>query len=233
MERAVVRGRRAKPSAVPALLGVDEKAIARGQRYMTLVCDLEQGTVEYIGQDRRQASLEAYFDAFEAQARQSAQAISLDMWPAYINACRAKIEEAERKMVLDRFHIMCHVIDAVASLKTARAWAIKEALRGLWEHPHEFAAEPFCRRRYFWATHSRLTPIVDAAKMIARHLVDVMTSFRHRITNAMAEGLNSRIATIRKRARGFRNTDHFKIAVYSHCGGLDLWPRRATHWKAG
>lgn len=279
MERAVVRGRKAKPSAVPALLGVDEKAIAKGQRYMTLVCDLEQGTVEYIGQDRRQASLEAYFDAFEPQARQAVKAISLDMWPAYINACRAKIEDAEHKMVFDRFHIMRHVIDAVdtvrkrehkallsigddtlsrskylwlysaenvpsrqrqrfdelknASLKTARAWAIKESLRGLWEHPHEFAAEPFWRRWYFWATHSRLAPIVQAAKMIARHLDNVMTYFRHRVTNAMAEGLNSKIATIQKRACGFRNADHFKIAVYFHCGGLDLWPRRATHWKAG
>ena len=38
----------------------------------------------------------------------------------------------------------------------------------------------------------------------------------------MAEGLNSKIATIQKRACGYRNASHFKIAVYFHCGGLDL-----------
>ena len=53
----------------------------------------------------------------------------------------------------------------------------------------------------------------------------------HRISNAMAEGLNSKVATIQKRACGYRNASHFKVAVYFHCGGLDLWPRRWTHAK--
>jgi hypothetical protein len=34
-------------------------------------------------------------------------------------------------------------------------------------------------------------------------------------------------------ACGYRNRDHFKIAVYFHCGGLNLYPARATHTKAG
>jgi transposase len=38
---------------------------------------------------------------------------------------------------------------------------------------------------------------------------------------------------VQKRACGFRNRDHFKIAVYFHCGGLDLLPHRATPTKAG
>src|SRR5262245_9537598 len=41
MERAVRRGRAAKDRALPQVIGVDEKAIAKGHRYMTLVCDLE------------------------------------------------------------------------------------------------------------------------------------------------------------------------------------------------
>jgi transposase len=44
MERAVRRGRAAKGVALPGLLGVDEKAIAKGHRYMTLVCDLKEAT---------------------------------------------------------------------------------------------------------------------------------------------------------------------------------------------
>jgi transposase len=53
------------------------------------------------------------------------------------------------------------------------------------------------------------------------------------VTNAVAEGLNSKIATVQKRACGYRNRDHFKIAVYFHCGGLNLYPAGATHTKAG
>lgn len=51
MERAVVRGRAAKGNTLPKQIGVDEKAIAKGHQYMTLVCDLEEATVEYIGDD--------------------------------------------------------------------------------------------------------------------------------------------------------------------------------------
>src|SRR5439155_12966517 len=61
------------------------------------------------------------------------------------------------------------------------------------------------------STHSQLPPIIEAAKTIARHLPNVLTYFKHRITNAAAEGLNSKIATIHKRACGYRNPERFKI----------------------
>ena len=205
------------------------------------------------------------------------EAISLDMWPAFINACRDGVPEADGKMVFDRFHIMRHVVEAVdkvrkrehkalmdkgdttlvkskylwltnpsnmtdqakarfeelqsSELATGRAWALKEVLRELWNYTSAAWALKFWKRWYFWATHSRLQPMIDAAKLIARHLPNVLTYFKHRITNAVAEGLNSKIATVQKRACGFRNRDHFKIAIYFHCGGLDLYPARVTHGK--
>jgi transposase len=115
-----------------------------------------------------------------------------------------------------------------ATLKTARAWALKESLRTLWDYASRGWAQRFWRRWYFWATHSRLAPMIEVARMIQRHLPNVLTYFTHRVTNAVAEGLNSKIATIQKRACGFRNRDHFKIAVYFHCGGLDLYPSAST-----
>jgi transposase len=279
MERAVLRGRAAKGAALPTLLGVDEKAIAKGHRYMTLVCDLKEATVEYIGEDRREASLTGYFEAFPEASRAQIEAVSLDMWPAYINACTNQIPNADQKMVFDRFHIMRHVVEAVdkvrkkenkalmsagdstlvkskylwlysaenvpersrehfnaikaMELKTARAWALKEALRELWRYTSVAWASKFWQRWYYWATHSRLRPMIDAAKLIARHLPNVLTYFTHRITNAVAEGLNSKIATVQKRACGYRNPNHFKIAVYFHCGGLDLYPSALTHRKVG
>ena len=39
--------------------------------------------------------------------------------------------------------------------------------------------------------------------------------------------INSKIQTIKKRAYGFRNREHFKTAIYFHCGGLHLYP--VTH----
>ena len=279
MERAVLRGRAAKGSALPRHLGVDEKAIAKGHRYMTVVCDLEQATVEYVGEERNEEGLAAYFKAFPLEQRQAIEAICLDMWAPYINACQAHVPQAAQKMVFDRFHIMRQVLKAVnkvrhqehrallkkgdtslaktkylwlysaenvpllakehfeqlrgMELKTARAWALKESLRELWNYKAQRWARRFWKHWYFWATHSRLAPMVYVARLIARHLANVLTYFTQRVTNAVAEGLNSKIATVQKRACGYRNRDHFKIAVYFHCGGLNLYPARATHTKAG
>ena len=117
------------------------------------------------------------------------------------------------------------------NLKTARAWALKESLREMWSYHSIGWAKRFWQRWYFWATHSRLAPMIEKAKLLERHLPNILTYFKHHITNAVAEGLNSKIATVQKRACGFRNRDNFKIAVYFHCGGLDLYPISMTHRK--
>ena len=117
------------------------------------------------------------------------------------------------------------------TLKTGRAWALKESLRELWQYTRVGWATRHWKRWYFWATHSRLPPVIETARMIPRHLPNVMTFFAHRLTNAVTEGLNSKIQTIKKMACGFRNREHFKTAIYFHCGGLDLYP--ATHGKTG
>ncbi len=109
-------------------------------------------------------------------------------------------------------------------LNVGRAWSIKESLRRLWSYLDLSRAKTFWKRWYFWATHSRLAPVREVAMMIKRHLTNVLTYFLHQITNAVSEGLNSKIATMQKRAYGFRNTEHFKTAIYFHCGGLDLYP---------
>lgn len=47
------------------------------------------------------------------------------------------------------------------------------------------------------------------------------------ITTGAAEGLNSKIMAIKRRACGYRNREHFKTAIYFFCGGLDLYPKNA------
>ena len=86
-------------------------------------------------------------------------------------------------------------------------------------------AEKYFTAWYFWATHSRLAPIIEAAKTLTRHLPNLLTYFTHGITNAMAEGINSKIQTVKLMACGYRNREHYKTAIYFHCGGLDLYPR--------
>ena len=67
--------------------------------------------------------------------------------------------------------------------------------------------------------------------MIKRHLSGVLSYFKHRITNAGSEAINSVVQMLKKRAFGFRSFENFRIAVLFRCGGLDLYPR--SHLKSG
>lgn len=111
-----------------------------------------------------------------------------------------------------------------AGFKTARAWSIKELLRGLWDCTSRRTALQWWSRWYFWATHSRLSPVIKVAKMIDRHLPNVMSYFAHRITNAASESINAVVRGLQKRAFGFRSFSNFRTAVLFRCGGLDLYP---------
>lgn len=112
-------------------------------------------------------------------------------------------------------------------LKVGRAWALKERFRTFWEYRYPGAARTFFSRWFWRATHSRLKPMAAVAKLIQRHLPDLLTYLRHRLTNAGLEGVNALIQWVKKTARGFRNAEHFKTAIYFHCGGLDLYPHES------
>lgn len=270
MERAVARGLTAKPTAAPAHVGVDEKAAGRGQDYITIVSNIDAGTVEHIADERRQTSLDGYFEMFSPEQLKQIKAVAMDMWEPYAESVRAHLDTADDKIVFDRYHLMGYLGTAVdtvrkaenkalaadgdktlagtkylwlyaaenlpdkhadrfaalraTDLKTARAWAIKESMRHTWSYKRRGWAAKHFKRWYFWATHSKLAPVIEAAKTLKRHEQGLLNYFRHPITNAGAEGLNSRVQAIRVSARGHRNREHFKTAIYFHLGGLQLYP---------
>jgi transposase len=111
------------------------------------------------------------------------------------------------------------------NLQTARAWAIKETLREMWHYKSVTWARKFFDRWFAWAKRSQLPPVKKVADMIKTRLANVLSYCRRQVTNGVAEGLNSKIMTIKRKCCGFRNMENFKTAIYFHCGGLDLYPR--------
>ena len=111
-----------------------------------------------------------------------------------------------------------------ADLKTGRAWAIKENFRYFWDYVYAGNAEKFFKRWYGWAIRSRLDPIKKVAVMLKKHLSGLLSYFRHRVTNAISEGFNSRIQSIKSSARGFRNFANYRLRILFFCGKLDLLP---------
>jgi len=112
-------------------------------------------------------------------------------------------------------------------LKVGRAWAIKEMFSDLWDYTYEKAARNFFTKWFWWATHARLKPIAEVAKKLQRHLNNILTYLKHRITNAVAEGINSKIQQVKSAARGFRNFENYRIAILFFCGKLDMYPQKS------
>lgn len=109
-------------------------------------------------------------------------------------------------------------------LKVGRAWALKEDFRHFWTYARECVARSFFNRWYFHATHSRLKPIIAVAKMLKRHLPGLLSHCAHDISNAVTEGLNSKIQYVKAGARGFRSFANYRIAILFHCGKLEMQP---------
>ena len=113
LERAVVRGISRKEAIAIARIGVDEKAFRKGHRTMTIVSDIDRGTVEFVAEGREKASLTAYFNTRTPRQIEAIEAVAMDMWEPYLQATLEAVPLASSKIVFDRFHIMKHMTEAV------------------------------------------------------------------------------------------------------------------------
>jgi transposase len=111
-----------------------------------------------------------------------------------------------------------------SSLKTARAWALKEAAMTLWRYTSKTWAEKGWRAWIGWALRSRLDPMRHVARMIREHLGGILNAVTSGVTNALGESINAKIQWIKRTACGFRNRARFRNAIFFHLGGLDLYP---------
>jgi len=66
--------------------------------------------------------------------------------------------------------------------------------------------------------------MIKVAKMLKRHFENIITYLRHPITNAVSEGLNSKIQAIKANARGFRSYLNYRTRILFFCGKLDVYP---------
>jgi transposase len=107
-------------------------------------------------------------------------------------------------------------------LKTARAYQIRLAFQDLYEQPSAEAAAGYLKKWYFWATHSRLEPIIDAAHTVKRHWDGILRWFDSKIANGLIEGINSLVQAAKSKARGYRSIRNLKAMVYLLAGKLDL-----------
>jgi len=95
-------------------IAIDEISIGRGQRYLTVVLDLDSGAVVFVGDGRGTASLEPFWKRLRS-SRARIEAVATDMSPAYILAVHDNLPDAVH--VFDRFHVMKLYNEQLADLR--------------------------------------------------------------------------------------------------------------------
>ena len=109
-------------------------------------------------------------------------------------------------------------------LKTSKAYYLKELFNRFWSSSDKGAAHRFFR---YWETEVKekgIKAMIDVAAMLDRHMDNILTYFDCYITNAVSEGLNSKIQSLKSSARGFRSFENYRVRILFFCGKLKLAP---------
>ena len=119
-QRAVSRGLGRKGTRKDSFqIGIDEKSFESGHNYMTiLVAGDQKGVyIEDIEKGRSEGSLGNIFDRLSDSEKSLIRPVNVDMWDPYRKSIRNNIENADDKIVFDKFHIVGHLNKAVDEVR--------------------------------------------------------------------------------------------------------------------
>jgi transposase len=116
----------------PALrqMGVDEIYLGKKQKFLSVVSNLETGEPLWFGQDRKQETLDGFFQSeLSAKQRRGIQAACVEMWEPY----RLSIQQwaPQCQIIYDKFHILQHANAAIDEVRRAEFFRKGGPMRGL------------------------------------------------------------------------------------------------------
>lgn len=95
-------------------IAIDEITIGSGHRYLTVVLDLDSGTVVFVGEGKGAGSLEPFWKRLRSSGAK-VEAVAIDMSPAYISAVTCRLPQAA--IVFDHFHVIKYFNDKLSDLR--------------------------------------------------------------------------------------------------------------------
>ncbi len=238
-------------------IGVDEVARAKGHDYMTLVYDMQEGHLIWVGTGRTADVFSSFLKQLPKETALGIQAVAMDMGPSYQKSVRENLPHAD--IVFDRFHVMqnyskaisnqrrvefrkadnqgkklfkgCHYLllknaDKLKSKHTQRLdnllsnnnnlnilYILKEQLAELWKLPTfqdmQDGINAWCELAYETNMHY----LKKFADSLQKHSIGIANYAKHKLTSAVIEAGNVAIGMIRKRARGIKDTEYFKLKI--------------------
>ncbi len=104
-----------------AAIGVDEIAVWKGHKYLTVVYQIDQGMrrLIWVGRERTKASIRGFFDEFGAERAAALRFVTSDMWKNYLDVIAKRAGAALH--VLDRFHVVSNLNKAIDKVRATEA----------------------------------------------------------------------------------------------------------------
>ncbi len=96
------------------LIAIDEIAVKKGHKYLTVVLDLDSGAVVYVGDGKGGDALSTFWSRLH-RAKAKIKAVACDMSPAYTKAVTQNLPNAA--FVFDRFHVVKLMNDKLSKLR--------------------------------------------------------------------------------------------------------------------
>lgn len=112
---------------------------------------------------------------------------------------------------------------------TAKAYQMRLTLQQIYGEAHEGRAREAFLNWCHWvrdvaenAPPMIFKPMLAASRMIFRHLEGIMAHWKHHLTNAYMEALNSVFSATKRKARGYRTTQYLLTILYLVAGKLRI-----------
>jgi transposase len=134
VEMAVAWGRAHVELDSVTAIGLDEIALRKGQKYLTLVYQIDQGCrrLLWLGAERKEQTLDKFFDWMGEKRTAGLRFVCSDMWAPYLAVIARRAAHVVH--ILDRFHIMANFSKAIDKVRAEEARELKalgvEVLKG-------------------------------------------------------------------------------------------------------
>lgn len=191
-------------------VGIDETSTRKGHDYITVFTDMHAQRVIALEDGRSGEAIAAFFASHANPA--AIRELSMDMSPAFIKGAQEHLPWA--RITFDKWHVFKlferHLKELDAKLGAYRE-LLFEYLKAFYKQRQQ---EQAMAQLIFMADLIEEAAGRNAlSRSIRQHAQGLVNHVTTRLTNALLEGINSKIQAIKRIARGFRYTDNFKKLI--------------------
>ena len=111
-------------------MGVDEIYLGKTMKFITVVSNLESTEPVWFGQDRKQETLDEFFQTqLSAMQRKRLESVCVDMWQPFTNSIQQWAGNCQ--IVYDKFHVLQHANRAIDEVRRAEFFRKGGSMRGV------------------------------------------------------------------------------------------------------